>query len=206
VRITGYDKPAVPIRRNIGVRLLLPAFAIFFALSGVAAAQSGGITGPGGTTPPGDPAPSPTPSPTSGAPSGKTQVFPVKGRHTYGDGWGAARSGHTHQGMDIFAACGTPEVAVMNGVIVNSAFQGSAGNYQVLRNKKVHRDYVYMHMRKPGLPKGTKVTMGQWVGAVGETGNASGCHLHFEIWRGKWYRGGRPFDPEPSLRAWDAYS
>ena len=94
----------------------------------------------------------------------------------------------------------------MNGRIVFSGYQGSAGNYLVIRNKKIKRDYVYMHMRKPGLPKGTKVVAGQWVGSVGDTGNASGCHLHFEIWKGKWYRGGYPLNPMPSLEAWDAYS
>ncbi len=35
-------------------------------------------------------------------------IFPIRGKHTYGDGIGAARSGHTHQGQDVFAACGTP--------------------------------------------------------------------------------------------------
>ena len=34
-----------------------------------------------------------------------------------------------------------------------------------------------------------------------------GCHLHFELWRGPgWYDGGKPFDPLPSLHAWDAWS
>jgi murein DD-endopeptidase MepM/ murein hydrolase activator NlpD len=170
--------------------------------AGAASAQSGGVSGPGGTTPPpsGEPAPPPAP-----APAGK-QFFPVPGPHTYGDGFGAARGGRSHQGVDIFAECGEDAVSVMNGVVVFSGFQGAAGNYVVVRNKKIKRDYVYMHLRKPGLPKGTKVKGGQWVGGVGDTGNASGCHVHFEIWKGKWWRGGKPIDPMRSLRAWDAYS
>jgi murein DD-endopeptidase MepM/ murein hydrolase activator NlpD len=173
-----------------------------FALGGgTAMAQSGGVGGPGGgtTPPPTDPT---TPAP---APSGK-QFFPVPGPHTFGDGFGADRGGRSHQGVDIFADCGEDAVSVMNGRVVFSGFQGAAGNYVVIRNKKINRDYAYMHLRKPGLPKGTKVAGRQWVGGVGETGNASGCHLHFEIWKGKWYRGGHPIDPMKSLLAWDAYS
>jgi murein DD-endopeptidase MepM/ murein hydrolase activator NlpD len=42
---------------------------------------------------------------------------------------------------------------------------------------------------------------------VGDTGRASGCHLHFEEWTAPgWYAGGKPFDPLPDLRAWDAQS
>jgi murein DD-endopeptidase MepM/ murein hydrolase activator NlpD len=40
---------------------------------------------------------------------------------------------------------------------------------------------------------------------VGDTGNAWGCHLHFELWTAPgWYAGGEPFDPLPRLQRWDA--
>ena len=50
---------------------------------------------------------------------------------------------------------------------------------------------------------GDRVRTGDPVGVVGKSGNAAsvGCHLHFEIKRGK-----RLADPEPQLRAWDRYS
>lgn len=168
--------------------------------TGVAMAQSGG------TTPPGSTEPAPPPGSPTPAPSGPSQVHPIPSAHTYGDGFGAARSGRRHQGVDMFSPCGTQLVAVMNGRIVFSSYHGAAGHYLVLRNKKIKRDYVYMHLRKRGLPKGTKVTVGQWIGSMGDSGNASGCHLHFEIWKGKWYRGGYPLNPLPSLQAWDSYS
>ena len=200
------NKPtSTPFLRRATLAPLLATLGLIALCTGVAAAQSGGVSGPGDGTvpPPGEPPPSaPSPPP----PSGSKQYFPVLGKHTFGDGFGAPRSGHSHQGVDIFAACGQSAVAVMNGRVVFSGYQGSAGNYMVIRNKKIHRDYVYMHLRKPGLPKGTKVAARQWVAGVGDTGNASGCHLHFEIWKGKWWRGGRPLDPLPSLRTWDAYS
>jgi murein DD-endopeptidase MepM/ murein hydrolase activator NlpD len=187
-------------KRHRVVAALIAALGVCALSTGVAMAQSGGVTPPSEEPPPASGEPAPAPS------TGTSQVHPLPGPHSYGDGFGAARGARSHQGADIFATCGQREVAVMNGRIVFSGYQGSAGNYLVIRNKKIKRDYVYMHMRKPGLPKGTKVVAGQWVGSVGDTGNASGCHLHFEIWKGKWYRGGYPLNPMPSLEAWDSYS
>ena len=51
------------------------------------------------------------------------------------------------------------------------------------------------------------VRTGQPIGLVGDTGNAQGCHLHFEIWGAPgWYEGGSPIDPLSYLKAWDRYS
>ena len=67
---------------------------------------------------------------------------------------------------------------------------------------------MYAHLRQPAMVnKGQRVTTGQQVGVVGHTGDATGCHLHFELWTGPgWYDGGKPFDPLPSLQAWDGWS
>ena len=57
------------------------------------------------------------------------------------------------------------------------------------------------------VAKGQPVDDRPVVGNVGETGNASGCHLHFEIWVGAgWYTGGNPIDPLPTLKYWDSFS
>jgi murein DD-endopeptidase MepM/ murein hydrolase activator NlpD len=50
------------------------------------------------------------------------------------------------------------------------------------------------------------VLTGQALGQVGATGDASGPHLHFEIWDGPWFAGGQPIDPLPFLVRWDAWS
>jgi murein DD-endopeptidase MepM/ murein hydrolase activator NlpD len=137
--------------------------------------------------------------------------FPVRGKHTFGDGvaaFGAVRNGHTHQGQDVFAACGTPLVAARGGIVKLNQYDDNAGNYLVIDGAGTDVDYVYMHLRDPSpLKKGTPVMTGQPIGNVGDTGDADGCHLHFEMWGAPgWYTGGTPFDPLPFLTAWDAYS
>jgi hypothetical protein len=138
-------------------------------------------------------------------------IFPVRGRHSYGEGeaaFGAGRDGHTHQGQDVFADCGTPLVAARGGVVKINQFQSAAGNYIVIDGEGTDTDYAYMHLRERSpLAKGTRVLTGQPIGEVGDTGDANGCHLHFELWSGPgWYTGGAPVDPLPFLKAWDAYS
>ena len=45
----------------------------------------------------------------------------------------------------------------------------------------------------------------QQIAIVGQTGNAAACHLHFELWLGKWYRGGHPVNPLPYLQTYQGY-
>ena len=138
-------------------------------------------------------------------------IFPIRGPHDFGgsgSGFGAARSGHSHQGHDVFGDCGTPMVAARAGRVRYAGYQSSAGYYVVIDGRGSGRDMAYMHLLRPSrFATGEKVRTGQRIGEVGETGNAVGCHLHFEIWTAPgWYVGGSPIDPLPSLRRWDAYS
>jgi murein DD-endopeptidase MepM/ murein hydrolase activator NlpD len=66
--------------------------------------------------------------------------------------------------------------------------------------------YVFMHLRQGSMlvSKGDHVAAGQQLAQVGNTGRSFGAHLHFEIWQGAWYGGGKPIDPLPILRAWEA--
>jgi hypothetical protein len=132
-------------------------------------------------------------------------VFPVAGPHTYGDGFGVSRGGHMHQGVDVMAACGTPLLAAHGGTVKFVGTQALAGNYIVITTDDGSGDNVYMHLRDPALPKkGDVVATGQQIGFVGQTGDATACHLHFELWPlPGWYTGGQPVDPMPSLKAWD---
>ena len=138
-------------------------------------------------------------------------AFPILGRHEFGLGagrFGAARSGHTHQGQDVMAACGTPLVAARGGKVQYAGYQYAAGNYVVIDGRGTPNDFMYAHLAEPSpLHTGDTVRTGQPIGVVGDTGDAQGCHLHFEMWAAPgWYEGGSPFDPLPELEKWDAYS
>ena len=138
-------------------------------------------------------------------------IFPVRGRHDFGGAgarFGAGRAGHSHQGQDVMAACGTRMVAARGGRVKFKQYHSAAGNYIVIDGDGTEIDYVYMHLDQPSpFSEGDRVYTGQTIGAVGDTGNARGCHLHFELWSEPgWYDGGDPFDPLASLRAWDSWS
>jgi len=141
----------------------------------------------------------------------KSHVFPVRGKHDFGGAgaaFGSGRAGHSHQGHDVFAACGTPLVAARGGTVQTKKYQSAAGNYLVIDGDGTGVDYAYMHLAEPSpFEAGDKVVTGQRIGSVGDTGDAVGCHLHFEMWTAPgWYEGGRPFDPLRALRAWDSWS
>ena len=136
-------------------------------------------------------------------------LFPIRGRHNLGytntNNFGGGRG---HQGQDMFARCGTRLAAARGGRVEYAGYHSAAGNYVVIDGAQTGVDYVYMHMLEPALVKaGQRVFTGQKVGEVGETGHATGCHLHFEMWSSPgWYKGGQAFDPLPSLKRWDSYS
>ncbi len=138
-------------------------------------------------------------------------MFPVRGAHDFGGAgadFGSGRAGHSHQGQDVFASCGAPLVAARGGKVKFSGYHAAAGYYVVLDGKGTGVDYAYMHLRERAqVQVGDRVYTGQELGAVGESGNARGCHLHFEEWTGPgWYDGGRPVDPLPDLKRWDRTS
>jgi murein DD-endopeptidase MepM/ murein hydrolase activator NlpD len=140
-------------------------------------------------------------------------VFPVQGPFGFGGDdarFGAGRPGHIHQGQDVVAASGTPLVAPVAGTVTWKANQpGGAGIYLVVHGAGSGsgdvRDYVFMHIKRGTVlvAPGDAVSAGEQIAQVGATGDASGPHLHFEIWIGGWYaRGGAPVDPLPQLKRW----
>lgn len=157
-----------------------------------------------------------TASPSALAAEGATEaftlvdpLFPIRGRHNLGhtrtNRFGGGRD---HQGIDMFARCGTRLAAARGGRVVYAGYHGSAGNYVVIDGAGTGVHSTYMHMREAPLVRtGQRVFTGQQLSDVGDTGNANGCHLHFEMWSAPgWYKGGSPFDPLPELKRWDSYS
>jgi murein DD-endopeptidase MepM/ murein hydrolase activator NlpD len=134
-------------------------------------------------------------------------AFPIAGpHHRGGAGTGFHDRGGAHQGIDVFADCGTPLVAPLAGTVRRVAEEADAGNYLVLHVTATGEDLVMMHLRhRASVRQGDRVSPGQAVGEVGQSGNADGCHLHFEIWTAPgWYEGGKPRNPDPDLERWDA--
>lgn len=134
----------------------------------------------------------------------KNYVFPLPSTHTYGDGYGAGRG---HDGQDLFADCGRNLVAAHDGRVQRAEFDSSGyGNMLVLDVKGSGVDLLYAHMQnKPIVRKGDRVTAGEKVGKVGDSGNASGCHLHFEMHTapGFWEGGRAMRSVTKHLKAWD---
>jgi murein DD-endopeptidase MepM/ murein hydrolase activator NlpD len=130
---------------------------------------------------------------------------PVIGKVDYGTAenrFGAARSGHTHAGQDMFAPAGTPEIAPTDAVVLETGADGGQGNYVYLYDQKRDRTYVYMHMIAPAIVKaGEHVHAGQKLGGLGCTGSCWGDHLHFEVHDGKGFEAPAR-DPLPLLQDW----
>jgi murein DD-endopeptidase MepM/ murein hydrolase activator NlpD len=150
-----------------------------------------------------------------GTPTGLVHgyVFPLRGPHDFGDEiarFGAPRSGHIHEGQDIFGKTGTPEIAVHDGIVVDRGKNsdpddGGRGNYVAIYSPSDNHSFVYMHMLKPSPVRlGQKVHSGDVVGQLGCTGTCDGPHLHFEVRAGKASLGAdtKPLDPLPFLRQW----
>ena len=137
---------------------------------------------------------------------GDGYVFPLPSKHEYGDGFGAGRG---HDGQDLFARCDRKLVAANNGTIQRSERDRSGyGNIVVLDVKGTGVDLLYAHMKDRTVKAGDRVKAGEKVGTVGSTGNASGCHLHFEMHTapGFWEGGHAMRKVTQYLKEWDAYS
>lgn len=140
--------------------------------------------------------------PTTGADGG---AFPIRGAYDFGTFVNRFGGGRGHKGQDVLAGCGKPVVAALPGEVTLNKSQDRAGNYVVVKADD-GTSQAYMHLMEPGrVSKGDRVAAGQSIGAIGRTGNASACMLHFELWTAPgWYEGGTATDPLPSLRRWAA--
>ena len=109
-------------------------------------------------------------------------------------GW---RWGRLHSGVDITGTgYGSPIYAAKDGIVTEVNYTGSLGNYVELYHENgYYSRYLHMVTLSPYVKVGDRVRMGQTIGDMGCSGTCYGTHLHFEIWQGKPYGGGRSYNP-----------
>ena len=100
-----------------------------------------------------------------------------------------------HTGVDFAAPKGTPIRAAQNGVVVFSGTKGGYGNAVILQHDQRYSS-LYGHASKLLVNTGQVVKQGQVIALVGDTGVATGPHLHFEI-----FEYGKRINPEPKINS-----
>ena len=89
-----------------------------------------------------------------------------------------------HLGTDYAAPTGTPIMAVANGVVTKRSYTKGNGNYVKLKHDKVYEtQYLHMSRFASGIRPGVRVSQGQTIGYVGQTGLATGPHVCFRFWK-----------------------
>jgi murein DD-endopeptidase MepM/ murein hydrolase activator NlpD len=177
------------------------------------------IPSPTGSVPPGSAAPSPgsaasgSASPAATAKNASTYTFPVIGRNSYG------HTHHDYPATDIITNCGNRVVAATTGTIlavsrrdtwkpsVNAGATRGGLSVSLLGDDGVRYYGSHLSFISTDIKPGAHVTTGQTLGRVGDTGDASACHLHFGISppcsrTGDWWTQRGTIYPWPYLNAW----
>jgi peptidoglycan hydrolase CwlO-like protein len=154
------------------------------AAAAAAAANNNSGSGNGGGE---STSPQPPTAPVSTAPvSSGAFTMPANGTFTSGFG---GRWGSTHYGIDIAnRAAGVPIWAAADGVVIQSYYSSSYGNVVFIAHSVNGQTYttVSAHMETRLVSSGAVVRKGQQIGIMGNTGDSTGKHLHFELHRGEW--------------------
>ena len=125
------------------------------------------------------------------APSGTgTLVWPVPSSMTITSRYGNRSDPFTgatayHSGIDIdgFNKAGNPIIAADSGTVVTASSNSGYGNYVIIDHGGMKT--VYAHMSGFAVSTGQTVSQGQTIGYLGDTGRATGVHLHFEVYVGE---------------------
>lgn len=101
-----------------------------------------------------------------------------------------------HSGLDISNSIDTPIQATANGTIKSAGWLGNYGNAVVLRHSgELETLYGHMHSIDPKIKEGQNVSRGDILGYMGQSGRATGVHLHYEV-----RVNGKPTNPRPYMR------
>lgn len=119
-------------------------------------------------------------------------VAPAQGVFTSGYG---ARWGGTHYGIDIANSIGTPIVAAADGTVIEAGPASGFGLWVRIQldDGTIH---VYGHMESFSVQVGQRVKAGEQIAIIGNRGQSTGPHLHFEV-----HENGVKIDPLPWLES-----
>lgn len=118
----------------------------------------------------------------------------------YGERWCPFHGYESHNGADIDAARGSAVLAAKSGRVIQAGWNGGYGISVMI----AHDDGIttlYGHMDGCSVSVGQTVSQGETIGICGNTGNSSGAHIHYTM-----YKNGGTIDPLPYLPgyiAWD---
>lgn len=98
-----------------------------------------------------------------------------------------------HSGVDIAAEPGKPVKATADGIVSFSGWSGGSGNLVALEHGFGYSTY-YAHNKLLVVKVGQKVKRGDIIGYIGSTGNSTGPHVHYEVWRDS-----KPMNPSAYL-------
>lgn len=115
---------------------------------------------------------------------------------TFTSGFGE-RWGTQHQGIDLAGSIGTPIYAAADGVVRNAGPANGFGQWVVLDHVREGQlvSTVYGHIETYTVAAGDQVRAGQQIATLGNRGESTGPHLHWEVWQGGW--GATAVDPMP---------
>jgi murein DD-endopeptidase MepM/ murein hydrolase activator NlpD len=99
-----------------------------------------------------------------------------------------------HSGIDLSISPGTPVRATAEGIVSYSGWHGGNGNLVVLEHGHGFSTF-YAHNKNTNVKIGQKVKRGDIISYAGSTGNSTGPHVHYEIWKD-----GKPLNPSGYLK------
>ena len=100
-----------------------------------------------------------------------------------------------HYAIDIAADYGSTVRAAADGIVTYAGWKNNGGGYQVWIAHGSGLFTTYNHMSAVTVGVGEHVGAGVQVGRIGQSGNATGPHLHFEVWRGPIWDTGQRVNP-----------
>ncbi|WP_420863862.1 DUF5930 domain-containing protein [Algirhabdus cladophorae] len=121
-------------------------------------------------------------------------ALPIKDSFRYTSGFGP-RWGRMHNGTDFAGAYGTPIYSTADGVVIHSGWSSGYG-----RLVKIQHEFGietrYAHLARLRVKVGQRVSRGQRIGDMGNSGRSTGTHLHYEV-----RVGGKPVNPMIYIKA-----